>query len=188
MTTNVFLQPVLDIVERLQVPEPATSLQNEIAERFTADDFTVKGGATFSPRGERFAFSFQVRTRQDFRGGSTIVDDVSIDVYGEMSYRDRSDSGARVSVRHDLVANATRSWTESSAWTGSKYVTMPDGARNAIAAAVVERLGDVDWSTLANEILVNERANQVRKHVGDAVRALQDAEREATRDLVQVTS
>lgn len=97
-------------------------------------------------------------------------------IYGTMTFRDRTDSAARLHIRQrGDETEGDYTFTKANAWNGYKWADLPAGAREKIAGAVRRHLGPIDWPALHAEIEQADRAANIRGKLADARRALRDA-------------
>ena len=120
-------------------------------------------GATFVPSS---AGSESYRASNGETYGQTVI------IYGTATFRDRTDRAAAVHIteRH--------AWLRSSAWTGSAFVPLPEGASKRIAAAVSEAVGPLDaadFAAVGAEHFVREHESNVSNEIATAHRALESA-------------
>lgn len=90
-------------------------------------------------------------------------------VYGEMTFKDRKDSAARVCL------SETWNYCVSSAWDGSSFRPMPDGACKRVTEAVRAAIGPIDWTAVGVEFFAGERNAMVSGKISEAVRVLEAA-------------
>jgi hypothetical protein len=101
---------------------------------------------------------------------------VEILVHGRMTFKDRADSGACVSVRY--TPNGVHHWCKSTAWHRNAFVEMPEGARKRVSDKVRELLGDIDWQALSAETQVSDRTRSINQQLSEARGLLESARRE----------
>lgn len=114
---------------------------------------------------------------------------LTIHIYGEMTFRDRTDKSCLVRVWWSAEKGITHSSTKANAWNGSTWADLPEGARTRVAEAVRDRLvatmswSPAQWQAFAAEQVAMVRASDIRRHIDSAVRDLQSA-----RQLLDVAS
>jgi hypothetical protein len=110
---------------------------------------------------------------------NNVVHTIVLVVYGQFDFRDRTDSGAKVEVRLNRQPDGPTMWarTQSSAWTGSEFKAMPDGASARVADTVAQNMGvDPDrFDDLVDEIRLRDLWRDLASKVRDADRTLSSA-------------
>jgi hypothetical protein len=165
MTTNTVPQPV----------EFPTEYREELRERLrTGEIIELPRSTTFTPRQSSFDFGVVSDNKVGY---------IDITIYGLMTYVDRTDSGATVNIRRH-PGNRTTCYTKSQSWNGRDYKEMPPGARDKVAHAIEERLGEIDWVKLAEELQHYLWAQNINSKLNTAVVAINDARRAAASPAV----
>ena len=133
--------------------------------------FDVKRGATFEAR--QVTFQVQANGPYNDREASVKLSNPSILVYGTMTYNDREDKSATVEVtpRH--------AWTRATAWNGTKWDDLPEGARrrvaDAVEAAVKEEIDEHRWRIVGDEAYRGKQESSIRGRLADALREAEKA-------------
>ena len=133
-------------------------LMAHLNEALFNQEFDAKRGAVFTAR------SVSVNTQTT--GFPILV------VYGEFTYKERTDSGAQVNVRQQGA------WCRSSAWDGRNFAEMPEGARKRVAEMVSKVVLDImntpsHWMMLDREAAGGELESKINGSISESLRALE---------------
>lgn len=138
--------------------------RQDVLDRLNAvGQFELPRHVRFSPHNDDRGFQLSVKLTAH-RDRLLRID---LAIYGRMVYR--SDEGsAFVNITVQGPDSTPQAWTDAKRWQGPRFADMPDGARRAVADAVLRTVGAVDWSALAAEEVVRERRQEIERLRGDA--------------------
>lgn len=112
---------------------------------------------------------------------------VDLVVHGRMTFGTDEGTGW-VNIVSQGEGAELRAWTDCKRWkNGVSYTDMPQGARRAVAAAVLDLVGDTDWPALVAEEVRRDRDAGVRRLRERAEQYTSDADELAARPLVTPT-
>ena len=132
--------------------------------------FDVGRGASFEAR----QVTFEVQANGGLYGEKWVkLSNPLVIVYGTMTYMDREDKSASVTV------SQRRAWTRANAWNGTKWAELPEGAcrrvADAVEAAVKEEIDEHRWRIVGDEAYRGKQESSIRGRLGDALREAEKA-------------
>lgn len=150
----------------------ATPIRDAISESLRGRTFTLPRGVTLTTRDDGGVIYVENKTSRDWSTNSDRRSTTAITVYGEVVRGGKTSRGQVEIVHHYGDEDRTRAY-----WTSIVGGSVPDGARTAVASAVLAECDYTpeQWTELADEHDRATYAAKISGHIATAAHAIDDA-------------
>ena len=171
-TADEIRDTIKDFFVRYDTEEFTTPLLKHINWMLEGRTFDVKRGASFEAR----QVTFQVQANGGLYGSKDVkLSNPLVIVYGTMTFGDREDKSASVTVTQ------RRAWTRATAYNEAKgkWLDLPDGASqrvaDAVEAAVKEEIDEHRWRIVGDEAYRSKQESSIHHNLTDSLQAARKA-------------
>ena len=172
MTVDSLETLLKNLNTRYEAEDFTTPLLKHINWMLEGRTFDVGRGASFEAR----QVTFEVQANVGMYGSKEVkLFNPLVIVHGTMTFNDREDKSASVTVTQ------RRAWTRATAWNEDKrkWLEMPEGASrrvaDAVEAAVKEEIDEHRWRIVGDEAYRVKQESSIRGRLADALREAEKA-------------